>query len=96
MLITITSSRPNEDERHQIDSFLETVMPRIADFPGVLAAYHFWRAEEGESVSFLVWESEDAMKAFRESDVAREIGEFEAKIGVAARREAYPVHYPPE
>jgi hypothetical protein len=65
VLISITSSKPNDEERHRIDEFLEQLLPRVEHFPGTHGVYHFWRAEESESVTIIIWESEDALMSSR-------------------------------
>jgi heme-degrading monooxygenase HmoA len=94
VLVNITSSRPNDQERYRIDEFLKSLLPRVQEFPGAQSVWHFWRAEEGESVTIIIWESEEAMMRFRESDIVQDVMRFEQEIGVPARREVYPLHFP--
>ena len=39
----------------------------------------------------MIWESAEALQAYRESDLVREAIAFEKKLGVPATREAYPL-----
>jgi quercetin dioxygenase-like cupin family protein len=61
-----------------------------ADQPGVVAAYHY--AKDGELVTVIVWESEDARVANRASDLISEPMAIEARLGMNTVREAYRVH----
>jgi heme-degrading monooxygenase HmoA len=94
MLISITSSKPNDEERQRIDEFLESLLPRVQQFSGTQSVCHFWRAEESESVTIIIWESEEAMMNFRESDIVQDVMRFEQEVGVPARREVYQLHFP--
>ena len=85
MVISFTSSRVTPEQGRVVEEFLGGFLPRLkADQPGVMAVYHFGTAEGGEQVTAIVWESEEARVAYRESDLIKEPLELERRLGLAA------------
>ena len=60
-------------------------------FPGVIAIYHFARPDQGDEKTIAIWESAEALKAYRESDLVKEAVAFEKKMGLPSTRGAYPL-----
>ncbi len=95
MVISVTSSRPDPDQRVRIESFLAGFLPRLErDQPGLLAAYHYHDDETGESTTLMVWRDESSRLAYRESDLVREAMAMEQALGLASTRRAFPTTYP--
>jgi heme-degrading monooxygenase HmoA len=90
MMISITSSQVTTETSQQVEAFLQT-LPRMRQFPGVIAIYHFARPDQGDEKTIAIWESAEALKAYRESDLAKEAIAFEKKMGLPSTREAYPL-----
>lgn len=92
MLISFTSSKVTPEQGRQVEEFLGEFLPRLkAEQPGVVAVYHFTKADQGEQVTAIVWETDDARAAYRESNLIKEALEFEQRLGLASTREAYPL-----
>ena len=68
-----------------------TFLPRTRRFPGVIAIYHFARPDQGDEKTIAIWESAEALKTYRESDLVKEAVAFEKKMGLPSTREAYPL-----
>jgi hypothetical protein len=93
MIISITSSRPTQQQLPQVEKFRSTFLPKMRTFPGVVAVYHFIRPGKGDESTITIWESEDALKRYRDSDLAKEEAAFEKKINLPGAREVYPLLY---
>ena len=93
MYITFTSSKVNEQESRDADQFLEGFLPRFKRQPGVVAIFHYNRPDKGDEVTVTVWESEDAVKAYRQSELIKEPMAFEAAHNLPTTREGYPLVY---
>ena len=91
MLISITSSQVTTETSQQVEAFLQTFLPRMRQFPGVIAIYHFARPDQGDEKTIAIWESAEALRAYRESDLVKEAVAFEKKMGLPSTREAYPI-----
>jgi heme-degrading monooxygenase HmoA len=89
MYISFTSSRPAKEQSQQLEEFLETFLPRMRKFTGVRAIYHFARPENGEDTTIVIWESEEVMKQYRESELIKEAIAFEKKNKLPSTRESY-------
>ncbi len=94
MVISLTASRVTPDQAQQVDEFLQEYLPKLQREPGVVAIYHFHRADTSESMTLIVWETEEARLAYRESVLIQDAVAFERKLGLASTREAYPLTYP--
>lgn len=92
MVISLTSSNVTPEQGRVMEEFLADCLPRLkAEQPGVVAVYHFTNAEAGEEVTAIVWEDEAARVACRQSELINEALELEPRLGLASRREAYPL-----
>jgi heme-degrading monooxygenase HmoA len=91
VMISITSSQVTTKTSQQVEAFLQTFLPKMRRFPGVIAIYHFARPDQGDEKTIAIWESAEALKAYRESDLVKEAIAFEKKMGLPSAREAYPI-----
>jgi heme-degrading monooxygenase HmoA len=89
MMISITSSRLTATQTKLTEAFLQTFLPRLRKYPGVIAIYHFARPDQGDENTLVIWESEAALKAYRQSDLVKEAITFEKEHGLPSTREAY-------
>ena len=93
MFITITSSKVDSIQSEKVEKFLAEFLPRFQKQPGVKSIYHFDRPDKGDEVTVVVWESEDAVKAYRQSELIKEAIEFEKANNLPATREGYHLKY---
>ena len=93
MVISLTRSRVTPKQAQQVEEFLQGFLPKVKGEPGVVAIYHFYRPDPGESTTLIVWETEEARQAYRQSALIEEAVAFERKLGLASIREAYPLTY---
>jgi len=93
MFITFTISKVSEDQLPAIDKFLSQFMPRFKQQPGVLAIFHCNRPDKGDEMTITVWESQEAVQAYRQSDLIKEPIAFEASGNMPTTREGYPLDY---
>ncbi len=93
MFITITSSKVNADQLQEVETFLSDFLPRFEQQPGVAAIYHYIRPDQGDEVTVVIWENQEAVKAYRESALIQEATTFEKKHNLPATREGYPLQY---
>ncbi|HEX9036421.1 MAG TPA: antibiotic biosynthesis monooxygenase [Ktedonobacterales bacterium] len=94
MFITITTSRGTPEQLQAATTFLSSFLPRLEQHPGVIAVYHYTRPEHGDDTTLIIWENEDAVRAYRASDLVREAIVFEQANNLPATREGYPLEYP--
>lgn len=93
MFITITSSKVDSMQSEKVEKFLAEFLPRFQKQPGVKSIYHFDQPDKGDEVTVVVWESADAVKAYRQSELIKEAIEFEKANNLPATREGYPLKY---
>lgn len=86
MVITITSGTYSEDMRERVHDFLEDLVKRLADSPGVVEVLQFTRSP-GESVMIVVWEDRDAFQRYREGPLLSEVLAFEKEVGARLNRQ---------
>ncbi len=92
MFITITTGKVTKEQAQEVDQFLSGFLPRLKrEQPGVVATYHFNRPDKGDSVTFIVWESEEAVQAYRQGELIKLPMEFEKSHNMPSIREAYPL-----
>jgi heme-degrading monooxygenase HmoA len=65
----------------------------MRQFPGVIAIYHYARPDRGDDSTVVIWESEVALKLYRQSELVKEAMAFEKKLNLLATREVYPLTY---
>lgn len=94
MFITITSSKTSQDQAEQVEKFLANFFPRLQQQPGVKHIYHYARPDKGDEYTVIIWENQEAVKAYRESDLIKEAIAFEKEHGMESQREGYPLIYP--
>jgi quinol monooxygenase YgiN len=94
MLLTITTSKATPEQLQEVETFLHEFLPRLKQQPGVLAIYHFARPEQGDESTIIIWENEEAVKAYRASDLIKEAIAFEQAHNLPSTREGYPLIYP--
>jgi hypothetical protein len=60
---------------------------------GVVAIYHYSRPDKGDESTVVIWESAEAVKSYRESDLIKEAIAYEQKLGLheTTTREGYPL-----
>ena len=93
MMISITSSRPTNEQLSQSEAFMESFLPKLRKFPGVIAIYHYARPDRGDDSTIVIWESEQALALDRQSELVKEAMAFEKMQNLPATREAYPLTY---
>jgi quinol monooxygenase YgiN len=93
VVISLTTSRATPEQAELIEEFLQGFLPKVQQERGVAAIYHFYRPQPGESTTLIVWETDEAREAYRQSELIQEAAAFERKLGLASTREAYPLTY---
>ena len=94
MFLTITTSKATPEQFREVEAFLHEFLPRLKQQPGVLAMYHYARPEQGDESTIIIWENEEAVKAYRTSDLIKEAIAFEQAHHLPSTREGYPLLYP--
>lgn len=94
MFITITTSKATPEQFHEVETFLQEFLPRLKQQPGVLSIYHYARPEQGDESTIIIWENEEAVKAYRRSELIQEAMAFEQAHRLPSTREGYPLIYP--
>ncbi len=93
MVISMTTSRVTPEQERQIDGFLQEFLPKLQREPGVVAVYHYYRPDPGESTTLIVWENDAARQAYRQSPLFEQPMAMEARLGMSSAREAYPLNF---
>jgi len=93
MFITITTSRPKPDQAAELELFLANFLPWLEQLPSVAAIYHYARPEQGDDITLIIWESQDAVKSYREGSLFKEASAFEKELNLETTREGYPLAY---
>ena len=91
MYITITSGKVTAEEGAEVEKFLSGFLPKFKKQPGVLNIYHFFRSDKGEEMTIVIWENEDAVKAYRQGELIKEPIAFEKEHNMITNREGYPL-----
>ena len=94
MFLTITTSKATPEQLQEVETFLHGFLPRLKQQSGVLAMYHYARPEQGDESTIIIWENEQAVKAYRASDLIKEAIAFEQAHHLPSTREGYPLIYP--
>jgi heme-degrading monooxygenase HmoA len=92
MHITITSVKGAPQSTVETEKFLSDFLPRIKKFPGVLSVYNYNIHDQGQGDTIIIWENEDAVKAYWSSELIKEPAEFAKKNNVTITRESHPLH----
>ena len=93
MFVTVTTSRPKPDQLGKVEAFLSKFLPRLEQQSGVIAIYHYVRPEHGDDATIIVWESQEAVKTYREGRLIQEAIAFERDLNLPSTREGYPLTY---
>lgn len=96
MYLTITRSQVSDEQRETVEAFLSGFLPRLERTFDVEAAYHFDRPDNGETWTIIVWSDQEAVQAYRESDLFEEAIAQEHELGLRSTREGYSLSYPSE
>ena len=91
MYITITGGKVTPEQAPLLEEFLAGFLPRMKEFPGVRAIYHFYRPDKGDDQTIVIWENEEAAKAYRTSALIEEPLAFEQAHNLVTSREGYPL-----
>ncbi len=93
MSVTLTRSEGTPEQLRQTEEFLAGFLPRLKkQQAGVLAVYHFDRPDKGDDLTIIVWENEDAAKAYRNSALVKEAMAFEQAHKMPGTREGYALN----
>jgi heme-degrading monooxygenase HmoA len=92
MHITITSVKGTPQQTAETEKFLTDFLPRLKKFPGVLSVYNYNMHEMGQGDTIVIWENEDAVKAYWSSELIKEPAEFAKKNNVTITRESHPLY----
>jgi heme-degrading monooxygenase HmoA len=93
MYLTITTSKVTEEDLKIIKPYMDQFLPRLKKVPGVLAVYYSIRPDKGDETTFIVWESTEALQAYRKESLFKEAADFEEAHGFASTRDAYPLNF---
>jgi hypothetical protein len=91
MFISITTGRLPKEKLTQMDAFLGSFLPRMRQFPGVKAIYFYSRPDSGDASTIVIWESQEALENYRQSELIKEAFAFEQEYSLPGTREAYPL-----
>ncbi len=94
MFITITTSKATPEQFQEVEAFLHEFLPRLKQQPGVLAIYHYARPGQGDESTIIIWENEEAVQAYRRSELIQKAIAFEQAHNLLSTREGYPLIYP--
>ena len=89
MFLTITTSKVNAKQAPMVEAFLKEFLPKFSKFPGVVAIYHYTETEKESESTVVIWESEEAIKAYWASDLIDEPIAFEKANNLASTREKH-------
>jgi heme-degrading monooxygenase HmoA len=91
MFVTITKTKESSQSYVETEKFLKSFLPKLRKFPGVTGVYAYYDKENGEGNTIVLWESEDAVKAYWSSELIKEPAEFGKSKNVTITRALYPV-----
>ena len=91
MFVTITSSKGTTEQAAEAEEFLRGFLPRLKQQRGVVAILHYRRPEKQDESTTIVWESQEALQAYRNGELINEAIAFESKMNMPATREGYPL-----
>jgi heme-degrading monooxygenase HmoA len=91
MFISITTSKVKYDQTTKVEKFLNKLLPRLKQYPGVHAVYYYSKPEKNEANTLIIWENEDSFKRYAQSDLLKEAKAFEEQMSLPSTREGYPL-----
>ena len=91
MYISFTGGKTSKEAEEEVEKFLKEFLPRMRKLPSVVAIYHYSRPELGDNSTVVIWKDREAMLAYRNGDLIKEVGNFEKKMGLSVTRESYPL-----
>jgi heme-degrading monooxygenase HmoA len=92
MVISITSgSQITPEQFRQTEEFLHSFLPKLKNFPGVVHIYHYAGPDQSSGNTLIIWENEQALRVYRESELVKEAIAFEKKSGENVSRQSYPL-----
>jgi quinol monooxygenase YgiN len=93
MYITLTTSKPDTEQARKLEAFLADFLPRMEREAGIVAIYHYTRPEQGEDVTVVIWESQEAAMNYRAGALIQEVNRMEKELNLPVTREGYPLLY---
>ena len=93
MIITITTSHLTPEQFRQSEVFLPSFLPKLRTFPGVINLYHYVGPDPHSRTTLVIWNSEEALQAYRQSDLVKEANTHAERVGEQVTRETYPLLY---
>ncbi len=91
MHITLTNTKETAQGRAETEKFLSDFLPRFRKYPGVKAVYSYYSKEKGEGITITIWENEEAVKSYWNSELINETKAFSEKSNVPITRESHPL-----
>ena len=91
MFITITSTQEASQDYTATEKFLSEFLPRLRRYPGVLSVYSYNIKDKGKGNTIVIWENEDAVKSYWNSELIKETAEFAVKSNVTITRGTFPL-----
>ena len=91
MYISFTGGKVTKESEAEVEKFLSKFLPRMRKLPGVVATYHYNRPEFGDNSTIVVWKDREALLAYRNGELIKEVSEFEKKHSLKINRESYPL-----
>jgi heme-degrading monooxygenase HmoA len=76
MFIATTIVKGAPQQISETEKFLYDFLPKLKKFPGVISVYNYNLHDKGESNTIVIWENEDAVKAYLNSELIKEPKEF--------------------
>ena len=93
MIITITTSHLTPEQFRKSEDFLPGFLAKLKTVPGVVNVYHYVGPDAYSRNTLVIWENEQALQAYRSSDVIKEANGFADNVGELVSRSAYPLLY---
>jgi hypothetical protein len=91
MHVTITKTKESSQSYVETEKFLKSFLPKLRKFPGVTGVYAYYDNENGEGNTIVLWESDDAVKAYWSSELIKEPNAFGVNSNVTITRESHPL-----
>jgi heme-degrading monooxygenase HmoA len=91
MFITTTIVKGLPNQISETEKFLYDFLPKLKKFPGVISVYNYNLHDKGESNTIVIWENEDAVKTYWNSELIKEPTEFIKNNNSTVTRESHPL-----